>query len=509
MDMLKVFFEKTNEDTSIYFKNKKIWACGKKYQEHQGKCPVIYLTFKDIKSQTWSVTYEKICLLLRDEFVRHKEVLSSSILDTIEKTDIQKIISLTATQALLENSLFILSKALYDHYGVEPVVIIDEYDTPIQQGYIYGFYNKIIEFMRNFYSKGLKGNSYVKQSFITGILNVVKESIYSGFNNPNINTTFDEMYSQYFGFTPDEVKEMLKYYGYENKYQEICEWYNGYCFGNTEIFNPVSLVSCLHKGCKMKEYWVNTSSNDIISKLLDYTTSNIYDNLCQLLQGKTINMHINPDFVYPQLEKNPLLIFTLLVSTGYLKVVHQEDSSRGGYQCDLAVPNKELFIVFNNEIVEKLNDINDIDFVWSIKDIITSGDAHLLQKTLKKFLLLSASFHDTEERFYHGVLLTLCVMSNNSYEVTSNREAGLGRYDIAMVPKKNNLPGILMEIKIAKLEENLEKLAIEALDQIEEKQYDSVMKQKDIKQVFKYGIAFCGKNVAIKTIEKSYNPLSY
>jgi hypothetical protein len=213
-------------------------------------------------------------------------------------------------------------------------------------------------------------------------------------------------------------------------------------------------------------------------------------------------MHINSDFVYPELERNPLLLFTLLIATGYLKVVKQEeDSFNGGYQCDLAIPNKELFIVYNNEIIKNLNDCRDFNFIMSIKRIIISGKADLLKDLLAKFLLQSASFHDTEERFYHGVLLTLCIISSKFYEVTSNRESGLGRYDIAMIPENSTLPGVIIEIKIAKAEENLEKLALEALDQIEEKQYDAVMKQKNVKQVYKYGIAFCGKNVAIKTIE--------
>ena len=499
--MLKIFFEKTKKDTSIYFKDKKIWACGKKYQEHQGKYPVIYLTFKDIKFSTWDSVYKNIKRLIQAEFTRHSYLLDSSKLTSVQHTDIQKIISLTASEALFKNSLSILLEVLYTYHGVKPIVIIDEYDIPIIQGYIYGYANEVIMFMRNFYSAGLKGNHYLKQAFITGIINVSENSIYSGFNNPEINTILDEQYSQYFGFTSDEVKEMLKYYEIEDKYQEICKWYDGYRFGNTKIFNPWSVIYYLYTN-KADAYWCNTSSNDIIGKLLKLVNEQIYEKLHNLLQGKTVKMYLNPNIVFPELERNVSSLFNLLLYTGYLKVINNEDLCSSGNLYDVAIPNKEIMYAYNNEIITKLNDGMTIELILNLKDMIEEGDTDKLKNSLEEFLRKSASFHDSNESFYQGVLLTLCVIAFENYEITSNRESGLGRYDIAMIPKKKSLPGIIIEVKNQNntSENNLEDISTKALEQIEEKQYDTVMKQRDVMQVYKYGIAFSGKNVAIKKL---------
>ena len=501
MDMLKIFFEKTKKDTSIYFKDKKIWACGKKYQEHQGKYPVIYLTFKDIKFSTWESVYKNIITLIQAEFTRHSYLLDSSKLN---KDDKNIFIKYKSTKLLSDesfNSLAVLSELLFKYHNKKTIIIIDEYDIPIIQGYIHGFYDEAIMFMRNFYSNGLKGNDWLKQSFVTGILRVAKESIFSGFNNPEINTILDKRYSQYFGFTSDEVKEMLKYYEAEDKYQEICEWYDGYRFGNTEIFNPWSVIYYLNTN-KADAYWCNTSSNDIIGKLLKLVNEQIYEKLHNLLQGKTVKMYLNPNIVFPELERNVSSLFNLLLYTGYLKVINNEDLCSSGNLYDVAIPNKEIMYAYNNEIITKLNDGMTIELILNLKDMIEEGDTDKLKNSLEEFLRKSASFHDSNESFYQGVLLTLCVIAFENYEITSNRESGLGRYDIAMIPKKKSLPGIIIEVKNQNntSENNLEDIATKALEQIEEKQYDTVMKQRDVMQVYKYGIAFSGKNVAIKKL---------
>ncbi|MBQ8563328.1 MAG: AAA family ATPase, partial [Firmicutes bacterium] len=241
MDMLRVFFEKTEEDTSVYFRDKEIWACGSRYREHQGKYPVIFLTFKDIKKETWEETYQAITWTISQEYKRHTELAGSSRIQDCAYYD--RISSGNADQADLEISLYMLSKMLHDYHGVAPIVMIDEYDTPIQQGHVYGFYEKVVLFMRNFFSGGLKDNPHLSYGFLTGILRVAKESIFSGLNNLKVNSILDDRYGRYFGFTPEEVKKMTVYYGVPEKYEEICAWYDGYRFGQTEIFNPWSVIN--------------------------------------------------------------------------------------------------------------------------------------------------------------------------------------------------------------------------------------------------------------------------
>ena len=266
MDMLRTFFEKTEEDTSVYFKDKKIWACGKKYREYQGKYPVIFITFKDIKKDTWEETFERIVQLIRIEYKRHAELANST---KIQDADYyKKIIEGSMDPVLFDASLYMLSKMLHEHHGIAPVIIIDEYDIPIQQGYMKGYYDKVILFMRNLFSGGFKDNKHLSYGFLTGILRVAKESIFSGLNNLVVNSVLDNKYSAYFGFTPDEVKEMAEYYHVADKYGEICEWYDGYRFGKSEIFNPWSVINYFNNECEPRAFWQSTGSNDIIGEIL-------------------------------------------------------------------------------------------------------------------------------------------------------------------------------------------------------------------------------------------------
>jgi len=249
MDMLRTYFEKTQEDTSVYFRDKKIWACGKYYQEYQGKYPVIFITFKDVKRDTWEETYDQISKILRQEFERHSELLESEQCSQYEKSYMKTILEEKADSTDMMMSLQRLSQMLDEHYGIPPIINIDEYDTPIQQGHNCNFYSEIVNFMRNFFSGGLKDNPHLAFGFLTGILRVAKESIFSGMNNLKINSILDESYSEYFGFTKEEVKDILSYYEKEEKYQEICDWYDGYRFGNTEIFNPWSVINYIADKC--------------------------------------------------------------------------------------------------------------------------------------------------------------------------------------------------------------------------------------------------------------------
>lgn len=500
MDMLRTFFEKTDEDTSVYFKNKNIWACGEKYRSHQGEYPVIFLSFKDIKCDTWEETFDAIKDLFSKEASRHGELKSADVFNEYEEAYIEKILSGTATPVELSVALANLSMMLHKYHGVAPIIIIDEYDTPIQQGHIKGFYDEIIGFMRNLFSGGLKDNKHLTYGFLTGILRVAKESIFSGLNNLAINSILDTKYSEYFGFTADEVKEIARYYHAEDKYDEICEWYDGYKFGNTEIFNPWSVINYFRNGCQPRAYWQSTGSNDIIGEILGGANETIYEKLNALLQGESFLTYIDTGVIYPQVKSNPSSVYSFLLVAGYLKVIKSEPSFSGDFMCEVALPNKEITFVYNKEILQKLNTIVPQATAISIQEAIYSGDTAALQKNLGTLLMQSVSSYDTVgENFYHGLVLGLCATLDNRFYITSNRESGEGRYDICLCPKDGKLPGILIELKAAKdcPEDELKVLSEKALAQIDNRKYETELTVKGVRNILKYGVAFSGKRVMI------------
>ena len=501
MDMLRTFFELSEEDTSRYFTDKKIWACGEAYRSYQGKYPVIFLTFKDVKCETWEETYDLMTKLIRQEFKRHSELATSDAITNLDYY--QKIVSEQATENDYMLSLMYLSQMLDEHYGIAPIIIIDEYDTPIQQGHACGFYDKIILFMRNLFSGGLKDNKHLSYGFLTGILRVAKESIFSGLNNLCVNSILDNKYSQYFGFTSEEIKEMAAYYGAPEKYEEICTWYDGYRFGKTEIFNPWSVINYFYRDCEPRAYWISTGSNEIIGEILAEADEDVYERLNMLLQGESFTTLIDTSVIYPQIKKNPSSIYSFLLVAGYLRVLNTAPSFSGDFMCEVALPNREIAYVYNKEILEKLDSIVPQSIAIAIQEAIYTNNAAALRKQLRKLLLESVSCYDIAgENFYHGLVLGLCAITNNRYYITSNRESGEGRYDIQLMPKDVTKPGILIELKAAKdcSGENLKALAQTALQQINEKKYDTDMMIKGIQVIFKYGVAFSGKNVEVVTV---------
>jgi len=498
MDMLRTFFEKTGEDTSRYFQNRKIWTYGEKYRAYQGKYPVIFLSFKDVKCASWEETRDVIAQLIRQEFRRHSELSGSP---EISNADFyQKIVQGQATENDNMLSLMYLSQMLDEHHGIAPIIIIDEYDTPIQQGYTAGFYDRIILFMRNFFSGGLKDNRHLSYGFLTGILRVAKESIFSGLNNLSVNSVLDDKYSRYFGFTTDEVREMAEYYGVTEKFEEICAWYDGYRFGNTGIFNPWSVINCFNRNCEAGAYWSSTGSNEIIGEILQNADSEIWDQLNNLLQGKSLTTVIDTGVIYPQVQKNPVSIYSFLLMAGYLTVCRRETAFIGFDLCEVALPNQEIRFVYQKEILEKLDAIVPQSMAVMIQQAMLTNNAEQLKLQLHRFLMESASCYDTlGENFYHGLMLGLCAMTGNHYFVSSNRESGEGRYDLQLMPKHPNMPGILIELKAAKnaTGEALVKLSQKALQQMETQAYDTQMKVSGVSAVFKFGVAFSGKQVAV------------
>lgn len=497
MDMLRTFFEKTEEDTSIFFSDKKIWDCGEKYQAHQGKYPVIFLSFKDVKCKTWEETYDLIAMLISMEYKRHDEL---AIAMNPDFDFYQKIVQDKADTNDFMLSLMMLSKMLHEHHGIEPMVIIDEYDTPIQQGHSCGFYDDVVLFIRNLFSGAFKDNKHLKYGFLTGILRVAKESIFSGLNNLKINSILDNRYSEYFGFTPDEVREMAIYYGAKDKYDEICAWYDGYRFGRTEIFNPWSVINYFSNECTPNAFWLSTGSNEVIGEILTHADEETYERLHALLQGEAVLTYVDTSVIYPQIQKNPSSIYSFLLVAGYLKSVSANVSPSGDFMCEVALPNKEITFVYNKEILSKLEDIVPQSLAISIQEAIYQNKADKLKALLNKLLIESASSFDTaKENFYHGLVLGLCAMFSDIYYVRSNRESGIGRFDIQLMPKQKNRPGFIFELKAEKDKSPAElvQFAKTALKQIEEKKYDTEMVTQGIKTIVKYGVAFSGKMVEI------------
>lgn len=497
MDMLRVFFEKTPEDTSIYFKDKYIWQCGDYYTKHQGQYPVIFLSFKDVKCSSWQESFQKISKLISLEFMRHNELESSSVLSSYEKEQYHRFASENINEVDCQMGLQLLSLLLHKHYDKECVIIIDEYDTPIQQGHLCDFYNEIVDFMRNFFSGGLKDNPHLAFGFLTGILRVAKESIFSGMNNLKTNSILDNNYSSYFGFTNEEVREMLAYYDYEDKYQEICEWYDGYRFGNSEIFNPWSVINYISDQCFPKAFWQSTGSNDIIGEIIGTATPEINENLYKLFCGNTVTTYVDTSVIYPEVQSNPNSIYSFLLVAGYLKVAEIYPQNDGNYMCDVAIPNKEILYVYEKEVLNRTNQ-NNVSI--SIHQAIFSKDTSKLQSLLEDFMLKSISTMDgASEAFYHGMMLGLCAALGSQFKVRSNRESGLGRFDIELLPMVKGIPGFIFEFKHTKdINVDLDSLANSALKQIEDMKYDTELNNFGVEDIVKIGIAFRQKSAVVK-----------
>ena len=500
MDMLRTFFEKTNEDTSKYFKDKKIWEQGEYYRSFQGKYPVIFITLKDVKHNSWENTFANIGSIISSEYCRHSDLSKSPKLDKKQKDFYNKMVSEKYSAVDLERSLLYLSEMLKRHYGEGAVIIIDEYDTPIQSGHTSGFYDDVIAFMRNLLSGCFKDNKSLAFGFLTGILRVAKESIFSGLNNLTINSVLDNKYSEYFGFTANEVKEMAAYYSAPDKFDEVCEWYDGYRFGKTDIFNPWSVINYFSNDCEPRAFWLSTGSNDIIGEIIKEADNEIYERLSSLVNGGSFTTYIDTSVIYPQIKNNPSSIYSFLLMAGYLKVVKSSVSISGDFMCEVALPNKEISLVYRKEILQKLENLIPQATAIAVEEALFSGNGEKLRDIISNFLIQSVSAFDTAgENFYHGFMLGVCALFGNSY-VTSNHESGDGRYDIALSPKVSNLPGIIIELKAEKNcnENELQELAKTALKQINDKKYDTELKSKGVKTIYKYGVAFSGKHVAVE-----------
>ncbi|MGN0732864.1 MAG: AAA family ATPase [Emergencia sp.] len=502
MDMLRVFFEISDADTSVYFQDKAIWQCGEEYKRHQGRYPVIFLTFKDVKFDSWEATLEKIRGILQAEFGRHQELLTSAVAAEYEKEFFRKILEGRGNEVELASALENLSRMLREHYGIAPVIIIDEYDTPIQEGYTRDFYDEIIGFMRNFFSGAFKDNKNLSYGFLTGILRIAQESIFSGMNNLTVNSVMDEEYDCFFGFTHSEVHEMMEYYGITDKEAELTEWYDGYVFGCEEIYNPWSVINYISRGCTPQAYWVNTGKNEVLDDVLQTATDDISEKLYALLQGESVVARIDQNVVYRSLSEEPANVYSLLLVAGYLKAPQKELQADGTYLCQVSIPNREIAAVYKSEILAHMFQTGAVtrSTANKIAESLYAGDLKKLQQAVSEYIDRSVSYYDSgTEGFYHGLILGLIALMDNQYRIQSNRESGDGRYDVSLIPRDRRYPGIIMELKTEKGldEEGLDALSTLALEQIDGRRYYMEMQNEGVETIIRLGIAFSGKKVRI------------
>ena len=501
INTIKTFFEKTEENTAKYFIDKKIWQCGEKYQSMQGRYPVIMLTFKDVKYNSWEESLEAIRLVVKDEFKRHPELYESSVLDADAKNYMDRMEKGTLSTVELQRSLLNLTRMLSAHHRSKVVILIDEYDTPIQQGYSKGFYKEVISFMRNFLSGGLKDNTDLAFGVLTGIMRVSKENLFSGLNNPLVNTVLDEKYSEYFGFTEDEVRAMASYYHRSEAMNEIRCWYDGYRFGSTEIYNPWSVTNYFASGGQAKPYWANTSDNDIIREILTGLTPEIADDLAKVMQGEPIHAALDMEVVYLRMTDGHDTIFSFLLLAGYLTPSGRSEETEIGTFASLRLPNAEIRRIYNTEILSWIRAQQSGNIISEIGKAVYLSGAKRLQEALRKYMITSISFYDgAAEGFYHGMVLGLVASLSSKYYIRSNREAGEGRFDLQLEPRDKALPGILMEFKAVSVSEKdaLSGLAEEALKQTEFKSYQRDMEDRGVSVIVRYGIAFSGKQVEVR-----------
>ena len=507
MSMLKYFFDVKNKE-----ENKKLFEglniSKSEYFEKQGEFPVISISFKNYNKNDWESGFKSIKSTISDIYAKFEYLM-----EHLNKRDLKKFedIWLEKDEGDWERSLLNLTKYVYEYYEKKVIVLIDEYDQPIINSYIKGYYSETIDFFKSFYGSVLKDNEYLEMSVITGILRVAKENIFSGLNNLEVHTILDSEFTEYFGIIEDEVEEALKDFNLEYELEDVQKWYNGYLFGDTKVYNPWSIINFLKKG-RLRPYWVNTSGNGLIQLCLEKLKNEIFDEFSKLLNKESVLKRINDNMTFGNLEANfEKNIWNLFFHSGYLTLVEEYDEDEEGIY--LKIPNEEILKMFSEMFIEVY--FKDTNNFLDMTEALKNGDIKKFKLGLNKVLLENTGIFDVngiyKEQFYHGFMLGMILILKNEYEITSNGFAGKGRYDLLLKPKNvlEGKEGIIFELKIVnansdekfsgdKLKEKLEKECEVALNQIDEKEYVSVLKNAGVERILKIGIAFFGKEFEVK-----------
>lgn len=464
----------------------------------QGSRPVVFLTLRDWSGATWESMQVNIAWYLADLYGNFM-FLQDDEMAPQDAEAFQQILRRKAPMEVLGKAFPLLCKLLERHYGKKAVLLMDEYDAPLQCAWSHQYYSEAIDFYRGFFASALKSNPALDFAILTGVLRIAKESIFSGLNNLKVSTVMRGAFADACGYTKKEVAKLARDLGHEDKLAELADWYDGYDFQGTEIYNPWSVNNYFSEHCEAEKYWVDTSSNDIIQTLLAQADEERWSELRSLLLGGTITSQIREGIIYSEIGRDASDIYTMLLQTGYLKAVGS--TKLGGERVyELAIPNREIRLLFQTEILDRADRSYGIVSFYKMGLAIQQGNAEEFQRIFQGILLRAVSSHDAAdpESFYHGLMLGCALYYEDDYRVTSNRESGLGRFDLAMLPKKKTLPGIVMEFKAVKTEEELEKATDDALHQIDEKAYVTELEAAGIHDIWRYGIAFCKKRVLVK-----------
>ena len=467
--------------------------------KEQGTRPVIFLTMKNMEWDNWEGMQKNIASELSHLYSQFKYLLQDEM-DAGDRTAFESIYAGTAPLATMGKALLLLCRCLEAHYGRKAVLLIDEYDAPIQWAWSHEYYKEAIGFFRSLYSSALKSNDALDFAILTGVLRIAKESIFSGLNNLKVSTVSRGGFADACGYTKEEVTKLARDLGCEDKLAEVADWYDGYDFQGTEIYNPWSVNNYFSEHCTAEAYWVDTSSNDIIQTMLAQADEARWEELQSLMTGGTVMVRIREGVIYDEIGKNAGDIYTMLLQTGYLKAVGSVRVGGGERMYELAIPNREIRMLFQTELFDRVDrSYGEVSF-YKMGLAIQQGNAGEFQKIFQGILLRAVSSHDTAdaESFYHGLMLGCVLYYEKDYRVVSNRESGYGRFDLAMFPKNAALPGILMEFKAVGSEGALEQAVDAALQQIAEKTYVTELEAAGVHEIWRYGVAFCKKHVLIK-----------
>ncbi|MBQ1914127.1 MAG: AAA family ATPase [Selenomonadaceae bacterium] len=505
LSMLYYFFTmKEAEENRALFEGSIIEKAGERYMAEQGTRPVVFLSLKDIKEDAFEGMLAGFADVMQTVYQSFRFLLEGETLYPEEKEAFSAILFGRASRTILQYSLQKLTGYLNRYYGKTVLVLIDEYDAPIQYAWDYGYYEEAIVFVRNYLSSVLKTNPHLDFAVLTGVLRIAKESIFSSLNNLKVASVAGGGLGEVMGFTHEEIRQMAADFGAPEKYEELRAWYDGYNFSGKAVYNPWSVISYFENGCQAAAYWVNTSGNAILKHMLAEATSAQVEELAELMHGGTVRAELMEGVIYNDINENSDALYSLLLNTGYLTIEDYPDPYEAD-DCTMRIPNWEIRALFKKEVMRYLSGLgSDGRMLKKLLASLLSGDAADFQEKLGTFLAVMASFYDTaaKESFYHGLVLGLLATLMPRFEVVSNREAGFGRFDIAIFPGKNQRVGAVLEFKVAEKEENLQERAREALSQIQDKDYLAEFTRRGVQEVWQYGIAFWGKRCLIEAGQK-------
>lgn len=496
LSMLYYFLSNNHVGNENLFKGLEIAKDEAFCDTHKHQYPVLFITFKDVKEPNFQEASERIEGLIKELYIEHRYLLEGNVLYPEEKATYTALLNKEGSLDDLKSSIKLLSVYLERKFGKNPIILIDEYDTPIQEAYLEEYYSDMVRLMRSLFSSALKGNKILGKAIVTGITRVAQESLFSGLNNFRVYSVLQEKYGQYFGFSEKEVLKSIENSQQTIPIESIKEWYNGYQIGQYTLYNPWSIINCLTDKGELKPYWLNTSGNNLIAELLKEAKPLVKQRFEELLQGKIVEQPISENLIFAEIMTKEDALWSLLLYAGYLKVL---SIKLDNYQlkAQLAIPNKEVSFVYEKIITGWFEEVIDLDFYRRFVQSLANGDISKFKEYLSSYLIQTTSYFDfsknANEQLFHIFVLGLVVGLRDRYNIESNKESGLGRFDVMFIPKDKRQNGIIMEFKISENSELLIEKAQEALQQIKEKKYIERLKQEDVNKVIAIGVAFCGK----------------